>query len=203
MSSVQIKPTSFLGAVSLFIFCFIPGCIPPSSKTVVLSEGFEQAAPAPLPFVPNMPPPVITNEQVHTGNQAVKLDWTRQNAILCSTTWQAISNNTWGGMSQQFKHLRLKIWAWMPLNRRQSVTISVLVQRPSIIPGNVATVLHIQRLELHQVIRQHEQWMPSTLFVTLPSELLPLDEVVVCAWGADISERNNVYLDDVSLEDAN
>ncbi|MDO7875085.1 hypothetical protein Q5H93_10115 [Hymenobacter sp. ASUV-10] len=195
------KAVLFLGAFVLFTYCFIPGCTPPPPGKIVLSTGFELPATGPQPVVPEMPPVMLSNEQVHSGSQAVKLDKNQPNALLCGTTWQALGGASWKE-DDRSHHLRLRLWAWMPYDRQNAVVVTVLAQRPSPTPGAGATVLHIQRLALNKVISQYQQWMPTTVFVSLPHELQPLDEIAICAWGQHIGDRNAVYIDDVSLENA-
>lgn len=171
----------------------VVGCAPPAPQQVLLATGFEQPAPATSPLVAGMPPAVPSAEQAHSGQYSAKIDANNRNAMLCGSTWQALGRP---------HHVRLRFWAWLPNGKTNAGVLEVTAQRPAPAPTAAATRLHVQRLPLDQVVRRHRQWTLTTLHVSLPHSLYDSDEVSVSLWGLDIRPGSAIYIDDVSLENA-
>ena len=165
-------PAAGLLAAGLLASCEPP---PPAPARLLMADGFEAAALAP-PY---------TAEQAHTGRQALKVGQEAEFATLYK--------GTWAGLGQR-RHLRLRLWAWLPAAQQRGITLTAVASRPA-----GPQTLHWQAFNLAQVLRHYRRWVPTTFFVSLPRGLQPTDEVTFYLWVPP-SEFGPVYVDDFSLE---
>ena len=131
-------------------------------------------------------------EQAHTGQFAAKVDQAHSSALLCGTTWQALGRP---------HHLRLRFWMWQSSLGLNSANLTLLVQRADQ-SGGTPGMVFARQLVLNEAVRQRRQWKPSTLFISLPHALRPTDEVALSLWGSFIGEKEAVFIDDVTFENA-
>jgi hypothetical protein len=170
----------------------LAGCTPPPLEHVVLTQGFEHPLPPGNPVVAGILPVIPSPEQAHTGQFAAKVDQSRTSAMLCGTTWQALGRP---------HHLRLRFWLWQSSLGLNAASVTLLVQRPDQ-AGGMPGLVHARQLGLNEAVRQRRQWKPSTLFVSLPHDLQPTDEVALTLWGSFIGAKDAVFIDDVIFENA-
>ena len=167
------------------MLAMLAGCEPPAlnPQRVIKEEGFEGAAPA------GSPNGLYSQEQAHS--------WARSMKVGQEAEYGQLSTSTWGELGRPH-HIRLRLWAWLPIAASNRATVEVVVRRPGV-AGEAPASLGSHTLNLCEVVRLYQQWVPSTYFVSLPRDLRPTDEVVVFIWvrpGIDTP----IYVDDFSIE---
>jgi hypothetical protein len=139
-----------------------------------------------------MPAAVPTREQAHSGEWSAKIDAQHPNVMLGGTTWQALG---------QPRHLRVNLWVWL-YRPQPAAVVQVSMQHPSPAPGTPGDRMAHQILYTGEAIRRYQRWEHTTLFVTVPGEMQPTDEVTVSIWGQGISGKDLFYFDDLTIENA-
>ena len=166
------------------------GCTPPPPAHVVLTQGFEHPLPLVSLAVAGILPVLPSPEQAHTGQFAAKVDQARTSALLCGTTWQALGRP---------HHLRLRLWLWQSSLGLNSASLTLVVQRPAQ-AGGAPGLIYARQLVLNEAVRQRRQWRPTTLFISLPRDLQPTDELALSLCGSFIGAKEAVFIDDVIFE---
>ena len=165
-------------------------CTPPEPNKLLFVNSFEQVDQL-APHVEYIAPGLLSREQAYSWLQSAKIDVGNRTAVLAGRTWQALGSP---------RHVRVRLRAWLPNGRQAAAIVTVMAQRPN--PGAEPTILRMQQLFLDEVVRHYRTWVPTTMFMSLSSGLQPSDEIVVSVWGRNIGEHDSIYLDDVSIEDA-
>jgi hypothetical protein len=91
--------------------------------------------------------------------------------------------------------VRLRTWAWLPHGKGIRVSIIVQINR-----GNEQ--LYWQDLRVAQLVRRYGQWESVERDFVLPANLEPTDVLRLQVWQFG-AMRDNLYLDDISLEKIN
>jgi len=162
------------------------GCEPsvPDPERVLVQDNFEQ------PAVTDTSTGTFNREQAHSWEQSMKVGHKVGLETLNKSTWKALG---------QSRHLRLRLWAWLPAAQNCRVSLIVVSQRPGSTPGVASQELSVQTFSLSEVIRRYRQWVPATFYIRLPRELEPTDEVVTYIW-MPLEQIGPGYVDDFSIE---
>ena len=126
--------------------------------------------------------PTLSAERAHSGQFSVRVDQQNVYGHPVDLSWEQL------GKPDQ---LRVKGWTWMPnLSTRAALVLTVVR------PGQTAAI-DWQSLNLRQVVRRPNQWVPVVKTFNLPAGLQPTDRVIIYLWQAFPGEA--VFLDDLCL----
>lgn len=176
--------------IFIFVAVLLAGCEPPAANQFVLEEGFEQGA-------AKVPTASLSRDYAHSWEQSLKVGPTTEYGQLGRCSWDVLGRP---------HHLRLRLWARLPDRRQKLVGLVVQVERrrQGAPPDEPPTIIHYQLLNLCEVVTRYRQWVPTTLFVSLPLSLEATDEIVAFMWvPANQTDAGPVYLDDFAIEKLN
>lgn len=126
-------------------------------------------------------PPWLTTVQAHSGQYAAAVTPTLALAATYQNTWEQLESP---------RRLRLRAWAWLP-HGRVRVALVLKVSRSN-------EKVYSQLLWVNENVRRYQQWESVERDFTLPSDLLPTDQVTFYVWQPG-PVWDTIYFDDISL----